>query len=72
MPVDPVLKRLMFESARSKAGELGHNYIGTEHLLLALIEESSAVGGILTSLDVDPGDVRIALMDLLRQHGTGS
>lgn len=68
MPMDPTLKRHMFETARRKAGDLGHNYIGTEHLLLALIEESSAVGNILISLDVDPVDMRKALMDLLSQR----
>lgn len=69
MPIDPTLKRHVFEAARSKSSNLGHNYIGTEHLLLALIDESSSVGDILTSLDVDPHDVRTALMDMLRQQG---
>lgn len=39
MPIDPTLKRHMFETARGKAADLGHNYVGTEHLLLALVED---------------------------------
>ena len=69
MPIDPALKRHMFEDARSQASKLGHNYIGTEHVLLALIEESPSVGDILASLNVDPLDVRTALMGLLREQG---
>jgi hypothetical protein len=69
MPIDPTLKRHIFEAARSKSSNLGHNYIGTEHRLLALVDGSSSVGDILTSLDVDPHDVRTALMDMLRQQG---
>ena len=33
---------------------LGHNYIGTEHILLALLELEPAGGGVLTEAGVDP------------------
>ncbi len=32
------------EAARSAAGELGHAYIGTEHLLLGILEEEDGLG----------------------------
>lgn len=72
MPIDPRLKRHMFETARKKAAELGHNYIGTEHLILALIEQSPSVRDNLTSQGVDPDDVPPALMEMLRQRGIDS
>lgn len=67
MPIDPNLKRHMFETARGKATDLDHDYVGTEHLLLALVEESQTIRDILASVGADPADVRPALMELL--HG---
>lgn len=67
MPIDPTLKRHMFETARGKAADLGHNFVGTEHLLLALVEESQTIRDILASVGMDPADVRPALIELL--HG---
>jgi hypothetical protein len=51
-PLTP-LARKVFELAVRKALMLGHNYIGTEHLLLGLLEEDEGIGGrTLTGLGV--------------------
>lgn len=71
MPIDPTLKRHMFETARRKAADLGHNYVGTEHLLLALVEESQMIRDILASVGMDPAEVRPALMEVLRGQQKG-
>ena len=35
---------IAIEAARAAAGELGHAYIGTEHLLLGIMEEQDGLG----------------------------
>ena len=35
---------LAIENARTAAGELGHSYVGTEHLLLGILMESDGLG----------------------------
>ena len=51
-PLTP-LARKVFDLAVRKALVLGHNYIGTEHLLLGLLEEDEGIGGrTLTGLGV--------------------
>jgi ATP-dependent Clp protease ATP-binding subunit ClpC len=50
--------------------ELGHNYIGTEHLVLGLISDPSGdTGEVLTALGVRPDAVRKAVMDRLGSAG---
>ena len=45
--------------SREEARQLGHNYIGTEHLLLGLIREGEGVAaGVLENLGVDLSKVR--------------
>src|ERR1700733_4500875 len=47
------LARKVFDLAVRKALMLGHNYIGTEHLLLGLLDEDEGIGGrTLTGLGV--------------------
>jgi ATP-dependent Clp protease ATP-binding subunit ClpA len=51
-PLTPLAKKV-FDLAVRKALMLGHNYIGTEHLLLGLLEEQEGIGGrTLTGLGV--------------------
>jgi len=59
----------MIESAVDEARRLGHHYIGTEHLLLALLrtQDSMAVA-ILESLNVNREIVRRRVYDLMRQE----
>ena len=38
---------IAIERAREAAGELGHSYVGTEHLLLGILGESEGLGAII-------------------------
>ena len=50
--------RKVLAMARDEAGRLHHEYVGTEHLLLALLREGEGVGAnVLQSLDVSPEDL---------------
>src|SRR6266487_3095748 len=52
--------------ALREALSLGHNYIGTEHILLGLVRENEgAAARILADLDAGPKKVRTALGELL-------
>ncbi|MGV2448554.1 UNVERIFIED_CONTAM: NDP-hexose 4-ketoreductase, partial [Bacillus sp. ATCC 13368] len=49
-----------------EALQLGHNYIGTEHLLLGLLKEGEGVAAqVLTKLGADLSQVRQAVIQLL-------
>ncbi|RRN77182.1 hypothetical protein EIM50_20910, partial [Pseudoxanthomonas sp. SGD-10] len=53
--------------SREEALRLGHDYIGTEHLLLGLIREGDGVAiKILKSLGVDTVKLRRAVEDAVR------
>jgi ATP-dependent Clp protease ATP-binding subunit ClpA len=52
--------------ALREALQLGHSYIGTEHILLALVREpESTASEILLNLGVDPKKVREKVVELL-------
>ena len=61
---------LAIENARLAAGEMGHGYIGTEHLLLGIMMESDGLGArILLRHGIDKAQLwRI----VLRSNGSGS
>ncbi len=49
----------VFEYANEEANNLGHNYVGTEHLLLALLKERDGVAAqVLENLNIDLKDLR--------------
>src|SRR5258705_6613653 len=49
-----------------ESGNLGHNYIGTEHLLLGLIKENEGIAAqVLINLGVKLEDVREEVLDFL-------
>lgn len=53
----PRTKRIL-QHAVVKAARLGHNYVGTEHLLLALLEESDSYAvSFMKELGVKPADL---------------
>jgi ATP-dependent Clp protease ATP-binding subunit ClpA len=57
-PFTPRSKKVM-ELALREALQLGHNYIGTEHLLLGLLAEGGGIAAaVLSGLGVEPADVR--------------
>ncbi|OZG62311.1 ATP-dependent Clp protease ATP-binding protein [Bifidobacterium lemurum] len=73
IPFTPHAKQVLEFSLR-EALQLGHSYIGTEHILLGLIREGEGVGTqVLIKMDVDLGELRSATIDLIRGNsGNGS
>ena len=66
----PRTKRVM-ELSFYEARNLGHNYVGTEHLLLALIREGEGVAArIMKDAGVDLEKVRALVMKILQEEGT--
>jgi ATP-dependent Clp protease ATP-binding subunit ClpC len=65
IPFTPRAKKAL-ELAAEEARALGHNYIGTEHLLLGLIREGEGVASqVLLNLGLDLNSVRNEVMELL-------
>lgn len=65
IPFTPRAKKVLELSLR-EALQLGHNYIGTEHILLGLIREGEGVAAqVLTKLGADLGTVRQQVIQLL-------
>ncbi|PMB26421.1 ATP-dependent Clp protease ATP-binding subunit [Fischerella thermalis] len=65
IPFTPKVKTL-FEQAFKEARSLGHNYIGTEHLLLGLTEAGEGVAAkVLQNLGVDLKNIRSIVIRLL-------
>jgi ATP-dependent Clp protease ATP-binding subunit ClpA len=65
IPFTPRAKKALELSLR-EALRLGHNYIGTEHLLLGLVRETDGVAvRILLDLGADPGTVRNEVVRML-------
>ncbi|MEY4046016.1 MAG: hypothetical protein RIR19_485 [Chloroflexota bacterium] len=63
----------VIELAIDEARRLGHNYIGTEHLLLGLVrEEGGIASGVLESLGVSLEKVRHEVVRVLSQSSTPS
>ncbi len=61
---------MVIQFARDEALRLGHDYIGTEHLLLGLIREGEGVAvEILTALGCDLEEIRNAVEDAGRVAG---
>src|SRR4030043_332371 len=65
IPFTPRAKKAL-ELAAEEARSLGHNYIGTEHLLLGLIREGEGVASqVLMNLGLELDKVREEVMNLL-------
>ena len=65
IPFTPRAKKVL-ELALREALSLGHNYIGTEHILLGLVRESEGVAArILNDLDADADRIRQEVMRVL-------
>jgi len=71
IPFTPKAKKVI-ELAMEEARSLGHNYIGTEHLLLGLIREGEGVASqVLMNLGLDLNRVRNEVLPLLRDLNPG-
>ena len=65
IPFTPRAKRVL-ELSWDEARQLGHNYIGTEHLLLGLIREGEGVAArVLENLGVDLNKIRTNVVKML-------
>ncbi|MCX5709788.1 MAG: ATP-dependent Clp protease ATP-binding subunit [Candidatus Omnitrophica bacterium] len=65
IPFTPRAKKAL-ELAAEEARSLGHNYIGTEHILLGLIREGEGIASqVLLNLGMDLNGVRNEVMELL-------
>ncbi len=65
IPLTPRAKRVL-ELAVDEARRMGHNYVGTEHLLLGLIREGEGVAArALMSLGADLNRVRGVILQML-------
>ncbi|PZD70835.1 ATP-dependent Clp protease ATP-binding subunit ClpC [Acaryochloris thomasi RCC1774] len=63
----PRSKRVL-ESALEESRQLGHSYVGTEHLLLALIKDEQGVAAqVLLNLEIDVIDIRTRVMQRLSE-----
>ena len=60
----------MLELALREALSLGHNYIGTEHILLGLVRENEGVAArILLDFDADAEKIRNEIIRMLSGPG---
>lgn len=65
----PRTKRVM-ELSFYEARNLGHNYVGTEHLLLALVREGEGVAArILSDFGADFKKLRSQVLNILKEEG---
>ena len=71
IPFTPRAKRV-FELSLREALQLGHNYIGTEHLLLGLLKEGEGVAAqVLTKQGADLAQVRQTVIQMLSGYQRG-
>ena len=71
IPFTPRAKKVLELSLR-EALQLGHNYIGTEHILLGLIREGEGVAAqVLQKLGADLNRVRQTVIQLLSGYTAG-
>ena len=66
IPFSPQAKKALELSLR-EANQLGHNYIGTEHILLGVIREGGGAAQLLAGAGVDHDRARRQVIELL--HG---
>jgi ATP-dependent Clp protease ATP-binding subunit ClpC len=72
IPFTPRAKRVL-ELSWDEARQLGHNYIGTEHLLLGLIREGEGVAArVLENLGVDLNKIRSNVIKMLGETKTAA
>ena len=68
IPFTPPAKKAL-EQALRESQQLGHHYIGTEHILLGLIREGDGVAAqVLTALGADLDHVREQVTRLLAEY----
>ena len=69
IPFTPRAKRVL-ELSWDEARQLGHNYIGTEHLLLGIIREGDGIASkVLEKIGVDVEKLRQSTLELIESKG---
>ncbi|CAE6075216.1 unnamed protein product [Arabidopsis arenosa] len=67
IPFTPRSKRVL-ELSLEEARQLGHNYIGSEHLLLGLLREGEGIAvRVLEKLGVDPSNIRTQVISMVEE-----
>jgi len=66
IPYDAGARKVLELTVR-EALRLGHNYVGTEHLLLALLD-LEADDGVLTRLGIDKDSAEVDILAMLNTH----
>jgi ATP-dependent Clp protease ATP-binding subunit ClpC len=71
IPFTPEAKKAL-ESSLREAVALGHQYIGTEHLLIGLMRNGDSVAGrVLADLGADLGEARKEVLRVLDEYRRG-
>jgi len=67
-PHDPAVK-LVLALAAQEAKDLHHAFVGTEHILLGLVRDGAGMaGGLLQGLELDPDEIRKAILKELEPN----
>ncbi|GAB2280388.1 ATP-dependent Clp protease ATP-binding subunit ClpA cd4b, chloroplastic [Dionaea muscipula] len=68
IPFTPRAKRVL-ELSLEEARQLGHNYNGSEHLLLALLREGEGVAArVIENLGADPSNIRTQVIRMVGEN----
>ncbi|KAL9231573.1 hypothetical protein vseg_006785 [Gypsophila vaccaria] len=68
IPFTPRAKRVL-ELSLEEARQLGHNYIGSEHLLLGLLREGEGVAArVLENMGADPSNIRTQVIRMVGEN----
>ncbi len=60
--------RKILQMAREESARFHHEYVGTEHILLALVREGEGIAvAVLTNLNVDPEELRATIQGMLKE-----
>ena len=68
LPFTPLARRALDRGLR-EALRLGHNYVGTEHVLIALVESEGVASEVLRDAGVEADGVRREVIRLLARYG---
>jgi ATP-dependent Clp protease ATP-binding subunit ClpC len=71
IPFTPQSKKVL-ELSVQEARQLGHEFVGTGHILLSLLREGSGVAGrVLSGRGIDLGQLRVQVSQLLTDRSAG-
>jgi ATP-dependent Clp protease ATP-binding subunit ClpA len=69
VPFTPRMKRVLEGSSRASQSQ-GHRYVGTDHLLVGLLDEREGISArVLLNLGIDPDEALQNAVEILRARG---